>query len=77
MKVWTLKCFMKVSGTKMFCKVYNQVKVKGRFDSIIIFLILDIGAGGGFEVSLDLTHVQVILFFSMKYMCQMYYVLGA
>lgn len=76
MKVWTLKCLMKVLGKKMFCKLYNQVKVRGRFDSIIILLILDIGAGAGFEVSLDLTHVQVILFFSIKYMCQIYCVLG-
>lgn len=76
MKVQTLKCFMKVSGTKMLCRLYNQMKVKDRFDSVIIFLILDIGAGGGFEVSLDLKHVQVILFFSIKYMCQVSYVLG-
>lgn len=76
MKVRTLKCFMKVSGTKMLCRSYNQMKVRGRSDSIVIFLILDIRAGGGFQVSLDLKHVQVILFLSIKYMCQVPYVLG-
>ena len=58
-------------------KSEGKVKSKSqKIDSIIILLILDIGAGAGFEVSLDLTHVQVILFFSIKYMCQIYCVLG-
>lgn len=68
--------FYESFGHKMLCRLYNQMKVKGRFDSVIIFLILDVGAGGGFEVSLDVKHVQVILFFSIKYMCQVSSVLG-
>ena len=60
---------MEVSGLKFFCKLYNQMKVRGGFDAVRTLVIWGIRdwADCAFKVSLDKGHISVTLFLSTKY----------